>query len=105
MGFYLMQGPKPNRDMGAIFHDGKPWGESPFVPLHSVGTPEGFMLQPLPDGEVYSIMPTTFDPGKKGSFFLSVVTDVDFSLSSVSGSKSEKSMPRKNSSKRLESIN
>ncbi|GMI46565.1 hypothetical protein TrCOL_g11080 [Triparma columacea] len=106
MGFYLMQGPKPNRDMGNIFHDGKPWGESPFVPLHSVSTPEGFMLQPLPDGDVYSIMPTTFDPAKKGSFFLSVVTDVDFTLSSGSGSsKSDKGMPRKGSHKKLEAIN
>ena len=102
MGFYLMQGHKPNRDMGNIYHEGKPWGESPFVPLHSVGTPEGFMLAPLPEGEVYSIMPCTFDPGKKGSFFLSVVTDVDFTLTSASGSsKTKESMPRKGSSKNI----
>ena len=80
MGFYLMQGSKPNRDLGNITHDGRPWGESAFVPLHSVSTPEDFILNPLPEGEAYTIMPATFDSGKKGPFFLSVITDVDFSF-------------------------
>jgi len=109
MGFYLMQGTKLNRDMGNIYHDGKPWGESPFVPLHSVGTPEGFTLAPLPEGEVYSIMPTTFDPAIKGAFFLSVVTDVDFTLTSGEGkgSKLEKqgsTINRKGSASKLKAL-
>jgi hypothetical protein len=80
MGFYLMQGRKPNRDMGFISHDGKAWNESPFVPLHNVSTPQNFVLDPLADDEVYCIMPATFEPGKTGSFFLNVVTEADFSL-------------------------
>ena len=41
MGFYLMVGDKPNRDLSPAHHDGRPWSESAFVPLHSVCTPEG----------------------------------------------------------------
>ena len=43
------------------------------------------MLKPLGEDEVYMIMPTTFEPGKKGGFFLSVVTEVDFVLRKDSG--------------------
>jgi len=38
------------------------------------------MLRPLGEDEVYTIMPTTFEPGKRGGFFLSVVTEADFVL-------------------------
>ena len=91
MGFYLMQGSKPTREGGFIYHEGKPWNESSFVPLNSVSTPEGFRLDPLPDDEYYSIMPATFDAGKKGPFFLSVVMDADFTLKLDKGDGTEKS--------------
>eukprot|EP00953_Heterococcus_sp_UTEX-ZZ885_P001844 1510-Heterococcus_DN1.PRE.4 len=35
MGFYLLQGSRPVRTPGALFHEGRPWDESPFVPTHS----------------------------------------------------------------------
>jgi hypothetical protein len=54
-----------------------------------VSTPAKFTLRPLPDDEVYIIMPTTFESGKKGSFFLSVVTDADFVLRRDSGGVSQ----------------
>lgn len=50
------------------------------VGVWQVSTPAQFKLQPLPEDEVYVIMPATFESGKKGGFFLSVVTDADFSL-------------------------
>ncbi|GMI02847.1 hypothetical protein TrLO_g14068 [Triparma laevis f. longispina] len=92
MGFYIMLGDKPNRDMGNIYHDGKPWNESAFVPLHSVTTPDNFMLPPLQDDECYTIMPCTFDGGKKGSFFLSVVSEVGFGLSVKGGEGGKKDL-------------
>ena len=88
LGFYLMVGSAnsqarltyANRDAGEIQHEGRPWSESAFVPMHTVSTPEGFYLDPLPAGEVYIIMPATFEGGKTGPFMLSVSTDVDFVL-------------------------
>ena len=50
------------------------------MPMHSVGTPENFYLDPLPPGEVYIIMPATFEGKKTGPFMVSVETDVDFLL-------------------------
>ncbi len=91
MGFYIMNSSKIVRDMDFIYHDGKPWTETPFVPLNDVSTPESFMLPPLPDDESYCIMPTTFDSGMKGAFFLSVVTESDFSLYPQSSSKKDDS--------------
>lgn len=103
-----MLGPKPTLEPGVIFHDSHPWNQSAFVPMHEVGyidlprylylsfylhdhvmyrfgmgqvsTPLDFMLRPLGEDEVYTIMPTTLEPGKRGSFFLSVVTEADFIL-------------------------
>ena len=75
LGFYVVPGPSPDRrGMEEIFHDGQPWSETPFVPTHSVGTPQGFELEPLED-EVYTIIPATYEPGKTGPFFLSVVSE------------------------------
>lgn len=62
-----------------ITHNGEPWSETPFVPMHSVCTPTGFELEPLED-EVYTIIPATFEPGKTGPFYLSVVSDSEFAL-------------------------
>jgi len=90
IGFYLMVGSKPNRDLDQCpYHDGKPWTESPFVPMHEVSTPGNFYLDPLRDDDVYTIMPCTFEPGKKGTFFVSIMTDAEFSLKreSVSSKK------------------
>ncbi len=81
MGFYIFRGDKPVRN-GDIFHEGKPWNESPFVPLHQVQTPPSFRLPPPTPEEnnVYTIVPTTFDPGKTGPFFLSVISNKEFTL-------------------------
>jgi len=80
LGFYLVQGPSPSRDMSeGIFHEGEPWSESPFVPMNLVSTPTNFELEPLED-EVYSIIPATFEPGKHGPFFLSVSSESEFTL-------------------------
>ena len=74
----------PGKSDGCCVHDGKPWGESAFVPMSSVSTPTNFYLEPLTDdgsgNDVYTIMPATFEPGKVGSFFLSVVADCEFML-------------------------
>jgi hypothetical protein len=45
MGFYLIRGGQIARSRGAITHEGMPWDESPFVPSHSVSTPQGFELE------------------------------------------------------------
>lgn len=88
MGFYLMVGAKPSREEnGAIMYEGKPWTESAFVPMHSVSTPRNFYLEPLPDEEVYTIMPAIFEPKHEGSFMLSVSTDVEFQLKRDRGGK------------------
>ena len=76
--------PKPQPKIKYPKDDGKPWGESAFVPMSSVSTPTNFFLEPLADdgsgNDVYTIMPATFEPGKVGSFFLSVVADCEFML-------------------------
>lgn len=70
----------PSRDVSEeIYHEGEPWSETPFVPMHAVSTPLNFELEPL-DDEVYTIIPTTFEPGNTGPFILSVVADSDFTL-------------------------
>ena len=50
------------------------------VPTHEVSTPPGFMLDSNSEDEVFTIMPATFEPGKTGPFFISIATDVEFSL-------------------------
>lgn len=50
------------------------------VPTHEVSTPAGFMLDSNSEDEVFTIMPATFEPGKTGPFFISIATDVEFSL-------------------------
>ena len=59
---------------------GRPYEGSPMVPTHEVSTPPGFMLENPSDDEVFTIMPATFEPGKTGPFFISIATDVEFSL-------------------------
>jgi hypothetical protein len=80
IGFYIMRQSNMVRDQDFLYHDGKPWTETSFVALNSVSTPEEFKLPPLGGDDSYVIVPTTFDSGKKGGFFLSVVCDGDFSL-------------------------
>ncbi|CAM9797164.1 unnamed protein product [Pylaiella littoralis] len=89
MGFYLMAGPKPNRNQ-TIFHEGRPYEGSPMVPTHEVSTPTGFMLDSTSEDEVFTIMPATFEPGKTGPFFISIATDVHFSLRRDRGEASSK---------------
>ena len=88
MGFYLFRGGKPVPN-GDIFHEGKPWNESPFVPLHQVQTPMSFRLPPPApeENDVYTIVPTTFEPGKKGPLFLSVISNKEFTLKKDTGTK------------------
>uniref|UniRef100_A0A7S3Y2S7 Uncharacterized protein n=1 Tax=Heterosigma akashiwo TaxID=2829 RepID=A0A7S3Y2S7_HETAK len=95
IGFYLMSGDRPNREGGGVYHEGKLWTESAFVPMHQVSTPENFYLDPLPDGKAYTIMPATFEPKKKGPFFISVVTDVEFTLKKESSSHKKDSKKKK----------
>jgi hypothetical protein len=46
-----------------------------------VATPAGFTLESSGSGDdVFTIMPATFEPGKKGPFHLSVVCDAEFRL-------------------------
>eukprot|EP00753_Platysulcus_tardus_P008548 PLAT16095.1.p1 GENE.PLAT16095.1~~PLAT16095.1.p1 ORF type:complete len:894 (-),score=525.29 PLAT16095.1:252-2933(-) len=80
IGFYIFPGTKISRDAGGIYHEGKPWNESTFVPMHSVSTPTNFYLDPLPEGEVYTIVAATFGPKKRGPFYLTVTSDQEFSL-------------------------
>lgn len=59
---------------------GRPYEGSPMVPTHEVSTPAGFMLDSTSEDEIFTIMPATFEPGKIGPFFISIATDVEFSL-------------------------
>lgn len=45
-----------------------------------VSTPPDFTLEAQGDGGVYTIMPSTYAPGKTGPFFLSVTSDTEFTL-------------------------
>ena len=58
--------------------------------MHSVRTPQDFYMEALPDDGVFTIMPTTFEPGKKGPFFLSVSSDSDFILKKERGKSNRK---------------
>eukprot|EP01029_Cantina_marsupialis_P002109 TRINITY_DN11923_c0_g1_i1.p1 TRINITY_DN11923_c0_g1~~TRINITY_DN11923_c0_g1_i1.p1 ORF type:complete len:880 (-),score=260.12 TRINITY_DN11923_c0_g1_i1:119-2758(-) len=80
IGFYIVPGTRVARNAGGIFFEGRPWNESAFVPMNEVSTPDGFMLEALPDNDVYTIVPATFNPAHKGSFFLTVACDSKFSL-------------------------
>jgi len=89
LGFYVCRGPNPARGGGSeLYHEGEPWTETPFVPTHSVSTPPGFELPPM-DGEVFTIIPTTFEPGKCGPFVISVTADVNFTLAKDAGRSAE----------------
>ncbi|KAJ8599041.1 hypothetical protein CTAYLR_007694 [Chrysophaeum taylorii] len=100
MGFYLTRERsilQPENEPSTIFrrpgifHEGRPWNESPFVPLHRVSTPPNFVLEAHGEsGGVYSIMPATYAPGKKGIFYLSVTADAEFTLTPGANA----SMPR-----------
>ena len=86
-GFYVNRAGtdgNPSKDPNhGIVHDGAPWDQSPFVPLHAVATPPGMALDP--SETPYLIMPATYAPGKKGKFFLTVTSDVDFTLTADKG--------------------
>jgi len=77
-GFYVYTGTRPSTETTNILYDGKPWNQTAFVPVHDVSTPQDLLLPPLPHEECYMIMPTTFEPGKHGNYFLSVSSPVDF---------------------------
>lgn len=59
---------------------GRAYDGSPMVPTHEVSTPLDFILESGSEDDVFTIMPTTFEPGKTGPFFLSIATDVEFSF-------------------------
>ena len=78
MGFYVVAGTRVSKEPTGIYHQGVPWTTTGFVPIHEIATPEGFVLEPLPNEEVYTIMPVTYTPGQHGPFFLTVEADCDF---------------------------
>ena len=49
----------------------------------AVSTPANFCLDPLPEGDVYTIIPATFDPGHHGAFFVTVSAECDFVFTKV----------------------
>ena len=57
----------------------EPFGNLP-APRSSSLPPTKAGVDPLPPGEVYIIMPATFEGKKTGPFMVSVETDVDFLL-------------------------
>jgi len=55
--------------------------ESPFVPADEVSTEPDYVLEPLSDDAVYTIMPTTYSENHRGSFVLTVSSpECDFSF-------------------------
>lgn len=54
--------------------------ESIFSPDAEVATEPNFVLDQLSHGEVYTIMPTTFQEGKVGSFVLSILSEYEFTI-------------------------
>ena len=81
MAVYVNKGPVPARDpYDVLYHEGEPWGETAFSPSHQVCTPDGLELPPLPNGEVYTVVPCTMEPDKLGPFVLSVTADEDFTF-------------------------
>jgi hypothetical protein len=54
--------------------------ESTFSPDEEVSTDASFTLPQLQHGEVYTIMPCTFNDGKSGSFVLSLLSEYEFHI-------------------------
>jgi len=79
LGLYVVRGKRPNRDCPSVMHEGQPWSETSFLPMNEVSTPPQFVLDNS-DDSYFSIIPATFEPNQTGPFFLTVVSDVDFSL-------------------------
>ena len=80
MGFYLFQGLKGDHGDAGGTVQGKHWGETDFVPMHTVSSPRNLLLGPL-FNECYVIMPTIWEPNQYGSYLLSVTADCPFTLS------------------------
>ena len=78
MGFYVVCGTRISKEPTGIYHEGQPWTFSGTVPIHEHSTPENFYLEPLPNEEVYTIMPVTYGSGKTGPFFVTVESDGDY---------------------------
>ena len=51
--------------------------------MNAVSTPQNFYLDPLPEDEVYTIVPATFDPGHHGPFFVTVSSDVEYVFTKI----------------------
>ena len=82
MGFYVFQGSTPTLDQQAIYHEGKAWQNTAFVPMHKVATPRNFYLEPIEgDDDVYTIVCATFKPAVHGSFHITVKCDQPFRFS------------------------
>ena len=77
-GFLLRVRNKINERTNWYFYDGKPWTQTPYMPVHKISTPPDFMLQPLNEG-TYTILPTTFEPTTR-AFFIIAKVDCDFRL-------------------------
>jgi len=97
MGFYIHRADGPNGTGPSLDPDHcimhvdpnlkdvepEPYTQSPFTPLHTVQTPQAFRLDKSEDP--YLIVPATYAPGQTGPFFLSVTSDVDFTLTAAQG--------------------
>ena len=82
MGFYVFQGSNLQLGQQAIYHEGKAWSSTAFVPMHRVATPKNFYLEPIDgDDDVYTIVCATFNPGVHGSFHITVKCDQPFRFS------------------------
>jgi len=97
MGFYIHRADGPNGTGPSLDPDHcimhvdpnlkdvepEPYTQSPFTPLHTVQTPQAFRLDKSEDP--FLIVPATYAPGQTGPFFLSVTSDVDFTLTAAQG--------------------
>ena len=81
IGFYVIAGTRVTKEPTGIFHEGKPFTVTPYMPVHKLSTPSEFYLPALAEKEVYTILPTTYEPERLGPFFVTVKADCDFRLS------------------------
>ena len=81
IGFYVIAGTRVTKEPTGIFHEGKPFTVTPYMPVHKLSTPPEFYLPALAEKEVYTILPTTYEPERLGPFFVTVKADCDFRLS------------------------
>jgi len=81
IGFYILEGSTMSREESRIYHAGKLWEGTSFVPMNEVSTPDDFYLEHIiSDDDVYNIVPCTYSPNKLGPFAITVTCDKEFVL-------------------------